>query len=253
MGNVIRIIFTASGILKSAAVRIVLSRCIDRENLGLPKAESAALPLNPAWWPLTGAKPSYAAPGSSAHRGLLSAAGLSDSDGDGLLDTQGTARFDAQLTLIVSGDSPSMVRISERVSKQLAAAGFDVLVSRLDKEKYDRALTRGEFDLYLAEIVLTSDMDLGALLGSAGAGGSKNFGRYAGAEMDAALSAMRAAASDQELQSRVAAFAALFESQTPVVPLCFRKGTLLIGGVDPSTVEVANNHVFYNIENWKFD
>jgi hypothetical protein len=213
--------------LKSAAVRIVLSRCIDRENLGLPKAESAALPLNPAWWPLTGAKPSYAAPGSSAQLGLLSAAGLSDSDGDGLLDTQGNARFDAQLTLIVSGDSPSMVRISERVSKQLAAAGFDVLVSRWTR-KNTTGVTKGEFDLYLAEIVLTSTWISGPC-SERRAGGSKNFGRTPAPRWTrpfAMRSRLRPGAA-----SRVADFAALFESQTPSFPL-LRKVTLLIGGVD---------------------
>lgn len=58
---------------------------------------------------------------------------------------------------------------AELVKQQLETAGIKVKLSLLDWDAYVKALQNGDFDLYIAEVKLPDNMDVGALVTSNGA------------------------------------------------------------------------------------
>ena len=114
--------------------------------------------------------------------------------------------------------------MAERVTAQLTKAGIAVELSLLPSSEYRTALSRKNFDLYLAECKLSPDMDAGVMVGS---GAALNYGGYASEEMDAAVRAVREAADEETLRAAVSAEVTLTARDMPVVPLYFNTATLL--------------------------
>ena len=108
------------------------------------------------------------------------------------------------------------------------------------------ALSRGEFDLYLAEVVLTAGFDLDPLLGS---GGGMNYGGWWDGETDALLSALRAAPEEGRALAAEALFARL-EEQLPILPICFKNGSVLTQWGRLSGLSPVRGNVFYKLEEW---
>lgn len=149
---------------------------------------------------------------------LLAALGYTYGE-DGALLSGGT-----QVSLRLVAPRGSLSAVAERVTAQLTEAGIAVELSLLDSGEYRTALSRKDFDLYLAECKLSPDMDAGVLLGT---GAALGYGGYASAEMDAAIQAVREAADEETLRAAVSAEVTLTARDMPVVPLYFNTATLL--------------------------
>ena len=119
-------------------------------------------------------------------------------------------------------------------------------LQQLPFEDYSAALSRGEFDLYLAEVVLTAGFDLDPLLGS---GGGMNYGGWWDGETDALLSALRAAPEEGRALAAEALFARL-EEQLPILPICFKNGSVLTQWGRLSGLSPVRGNVFYKLEEW---
>ena len=105
------------------------------------------------------------------------------------------------LTLIVNEDNSTRQQVAQAVANQLEGAGFTVTVKSLAWEDYVSALERGNFDLYLGQVQLTSDFDLTALLtGSLSYGGTQS-------EVQELLNAWRRTGGETELEAYLAGFA----------------------------------------------
>ena len=107
-------------------------------------------------------------------------------------------------------------------------------------------MTQGSFDLYLGEVVLTADFDLSPLLSSQG---SLNYGGWSNVETDSFLTQLKSAPQEQ----RAAAAASLFShlnSQVPLVPICFKNGSVLTQWGRLSGLTPLRSNVFYQMENW---
>ncbi len=85
-----------------------------------------------------------------------------------------------QVSLRLVAPEGSLGAVAERLTAQLAKAGIAVELSLLPASEYRAALSRKDFDLYLAECKLSPDMDAGILVG---AGAALNYGGYASEEM----------------------------------------------------------------------
>lgn len=129
-----------------------------------------------------------------------------------------------QVSLRLVAPEGSLGAVAERVTAQLTEAGIAVELSLLPASEYRTALSRKNFDLYLAECKLSPDMDAGVLVGS---GAALNYGGYASEEMDAAVQAVREAADEETLRAAVSAEVTLTARDMPVVPLYFNTATLL--------------------------
>ena len=112
------------------------------------------------------------------------------------------------------------------------------------REEFVTALTRREFDLYLGETTLTADFDLEALLAPAG---SLNYGGYADEETTALLEACRSARGEERRQATEALCARVAE-EVPILPICFKNGSLLTQWGQVSGAAPTQRDVFAGLE-----
>ena len=228
---------TTKGYCKDASVRKALSTGIDRESIAtIPYARHAAassLPIHPA---------------SSLFDAAL--ADETDYDPDALVETLADLpQQQKPLKLVVNSENNAKVSTAEYIAYQLETAGIAVEVEKLPWDSYLSALANGSFDLYLAEVMLTADFDLSALLSSSG---TLNYGRWSSEQTDSLLSQLRAASTSQRAQSAASLLTHLNE-QVPIAPICFKHGSVLtqwgrLSGLDP-----VQNNVFCGLESWTLD
>ena len=161
------------------------------------------------------------------------------------LDSLGLAG--QELRLLVNSENEAKASAAQLIAYQLDSAGLTVQVEQLSYEDYTAALTRGDFDLYLGETVLTADFDLSPLLSSSG---SLNFGRWQNSETDALLSAMHTARPGDGKQQAAQALFTQLEQQMPLAPLLFKNGSVLTQWGRLTQLNPLRNNVFYQFENW---
>lgn len=90
-----------------------------------------------------------------------------------------TAAMEA--VLLVNGEDSTRLRVANRIAQDLNHCGMKVKVSALSSKEYVQALTKGEFDLYLGQTRLSSNMDLSAFFapdGSLNVGGMSDAATY---------------------------------------------------------------------------
>ena len=97
-------------------------------------------------------------------------AGLTDSDGDGILEWYGVPMSG---TLLVCSDSTQRVYVANYIADLMNELGFDITVDALPDDEYQEAMYYRDFDFYLAEVRLTADFDLTSFFTS---GGIMNYG-----------------------------------------------------------------------------
>ena len=123
------------------------------------------------------------------------------------------------LRLLVNSENAARVHAAERIAQQLGWTGLEIRVEKLAFEDYVLALEKGDFDLYLAETLMTADFDPESLIGSTG---SLNFGKWNDPETDTLLSALRSGESGARRQ-----LYDLLSRQSPIAPICFKNHTAL--------------------------
>ena len=225
-----------SGPCRSAPARLALSRAVDRDGIAqTPYANHAvASPLpvhpdSPLFDPDAAGQLSYQ---PDALASQLDQLGLSGQT----------------LTLLVNSENDSKVAAAQLIVYQLGAAGLAVELVQLPFDEYTAALTRGEFDLYLGEVVLTADFDLSHLLSSSGA---LNYGGWRDSTTDVLVAAMCRAGQEERGAAARALFAHLAQ-QCPIAPLVFKNGSVLTQWGRASGLDPVRNNVFYQFENWRF-
>ena len=95
-------------------------------------------------------------------------------------------------------------------------------------------------------MVLTADFDLSPLLSSTG---TLNYGGWQDGEADLLLADLRGASGPQRKTAAQALFAYL-EQQTPIVPICFKNGSVLTQWGRLSGLAPIRGNVFAQLENW---
>ena len=162
---------------------------------------------------------------------------------DALTEQRLTGR---KLVLLVNSENSSKLAAARRIAYQLEAAGLEVQLNHLDFEHYQTALAAGDFDLYLGETVLTADFDLTALLSPTG---TLNYGGWLSEEIPGLLDAMRQSSPAERPAATQALYALLLE-EVPIVPVCFKNGSVLTQWGRLSGLNPVRNDVFYQLENW---
>ncbi len=150
------------------------------------------------------------------------------------------------VTLVANSENTAKAAAAQRIAAQLEAVGLSVRLSLLSYDNYVSALSAGNFDLYLGQVTLTGDFDLAPLLSSSG---SLNYGRWQDALGDALLSALQGAQGDARTQAAADLFAYL-NQQAPIVPVCFKNGSVLTQWSRLSGLSPVRGNVFYQLENW---
>ena len=225
---------TQSGLCRAPEIRQAITRAIDRTPVVqvdfARHAVAAALPVHPASALYNAAQAqtrSYDPEQAAANLEALRAAGRT-------------------VTLVANSENTAKAAAAQRIAAQLEAVGLSVRLSLLSYDNYVSALSAGNFDLYLGQVTLTGDFDLAPLLSSSG---SLNYGRWQDALGDALLSALQGAQGDARTQAAADLFAYL-NQQAPIVPVCFKNGSVLTQWSRLSGLSPVRGNVFYQLENW---
>lgn len=151
------------------------------------------------------------------------------------------------LTLIVNTDNTFRLAAAEYLATSLTNAGVPIELQKLSWADYQKALTAGNFDLYLGATALSADFDPAPLLT---AGGALNFGRYQSAGVNGLLAGYQAASGPARRTAAQALWTAL-ETEVPFSTLCFKSQSVLTQWGAVSGLTPTQQNPFYGMENWK--
>lgn len=235
---------TRTGVCKDPLVRQAVERLADREEmvkrLLAGHGVAAALPVHPE-------AAEYDAEIAQSHSydreaafALLENAGWRLEEG---VLKQG--RNQLELKLVVNQDNTAKVKMAQTLQGELEALGAVVILEKLPWDDFTAALKQGNFDLYLAETVLTADFDPEVLLT-----GALNYGGFADEETSRLLAEYQAAGGEERKEAATRLWERLAQT-TPVVPICFKNGSLLTRWGQVSGAKPTQRNVFAGLENWK--
>lgn len=237
---------TARGLCQDAGLRRAVGLAIDRQDVAgrllAGHAVAAELPVHPA---SAGYDAELAAilTASPARAGELLAQAKWVKGDDGWLRK---GRGKLSVRLLVNQENTWKVTVAEAVGTSLEALGWTVAVDKLPFEDFEAALKRGDFDLYLGECAMTADFDPAALVGWSG---RLNYGKYHSGETEELLSAWRGARGEGRSEAGHTLYAKL-AADAPILPVCFKNGSLLTQWGQVSGVQPTQRDVFAGLAGW---
>ena len=196
------------------AMRLAISMAVDRSAIVsaylVGHGAVTQYPINPAS-PLypKALERSYTADDCAAAMAELNMA-----DGEGIYD----------LTLLVNSENTFKVAAAQGIAQALNQYDFNVTVNALPWEEYLAALSEGRFDLYYGEYKMTADWDMTPLLYT---GGSLNYGGWSDPLTDSLLETC-CRADDSSRAAALEAVCRRLQSQTPIIPICFKRTSVLL-------------------------
>ncbi|MCD7775405.1 MAG: ABC transporter substrate-binding protein [Clostridiales bacterium] len=217
--------------LSSAAVRQALFCSVNRTSIVKNSFKNYAVesytPYHPQWYVFT--ESGYDTSGfgldySSAGE-LMTAAGFTE---------------ELNYTLIVYAGNNFKVAAAEEIADCFENIGINLTISELTWSEYQTALINGDYDLYLGEIKVGAAMDLSALFG-----GSSVL--YGVSSSDTTGTAYTEYANGN---ISLTAFTDSFMQNMPIIPLCFRMGTLVYSDRISPAADCDYLNVYKNIYEW---
>ena len=232
--------------------RYAISYLVDRktivDKIMSGNGKAAASPMCPdcAWYDSSIDDVIHYAPQSALE--LFARSACDDYDEDGKLEYMVTGvPMEISLVFVVCRSNPGKVSIARRIAADLEAVGITVTLQELTWEGYMYALMAGEYDLYLAETILTADFDLRALLSESG---TLNFGGISDEGYVDRITAYLAA----DDSSRAAACSNMCQyiaANAPIIPIAFESRSVVTHRGVVSGIELSPYNIFYNIADWK--
>ena len=229
------------------ALQLAVDRTYAATTLMQGGAAASALPISPKS-PLYNADiaktVSY---DMDAVKTILYNSNVRDHDLDGKLEyMENGIPMEIDIDLIVCSDAAGKGDIAKKFAEDLRELGLTVSVRELSWDQYVAALNAGSYDMYYAEVKLTADFDLSALLTD---GGSLNYGSIDD-ETYGELIGQYLAAKDSNRAECCDAMLTYITSNTPIIPICFERYEVIthrnvISGINPNS-----GSVFGGISGW---
>lgn len=178
---------------------------------------------------------------------LLDDMGLTGRDSENFRTNSRGKRI--SLDLLVCRDSSVKVSASEAVAQMLGEIGIEVKVEAVSYSAFMLALQNYDYDMYIAEVKLNSDMDISKLITplqyqrsdtdyiSYGTASSESLYLNWAGFMQGSVSATE--------------FGKSFENVMPFVPLCYTKGSIIFSRDLPFSFKGTDFDMFYDILEWK--
>ncbi len=219
--------FSMSGFFSDAALRAALGRSVDREALvndcygGFARA--SVLPCSPA--------------SDLYDRALAARYGYEENALAEAVRTRAELDLTQQIRIIVCVDDASRVAAAQKIARVCTDAGLNVKLKELSQGDYLTALSRGEYDLYIGQVRLTTDFDLSEFFSS---GGSLNYGGIADSALSALCTSARANSGDY-----VSLCAQLLE-RASIVPLLFKSYAVYVTRGKITTLTPSVDCIFHN-------
>lgn len=223
-----------SGQAAKPAVRQAISAALDRTLLGSSGyseyAEPAVTPFMPGWTPAKDHAILKSSADYSSAAKLLGDAGYTQKDESGPMTGEDG---ELSLELLVNEDNFARVQTAQAIATQLASCGITLTVTSLSFEDYSSRIARGNYDLYLGEMKLLSNMSLIPLLAE-------------GTESRTAYEGFRSGSEDLK------SFLSVFASEMPVIPVLYRSGMIAVTRSMGSEIRFSYSNPYGNLEEWLF-
>ncbi len=234
----------------SQIVRNAISSAIDREAIVKDcYAQNAAitnLPLHPM---ARGTEASSNASGYSLANTneLLFMEGFVKDEKSGVLRDKNSKEF--TFKLLVNSENQSRIKSANLISRQLFAAGINVVVKEADFDEYEALIKRGEFDAYIGGTRILNLYDFEFLLSKDGV--LNNYG-YDSEQMEAVLKAISSAPSDESRVSALLNFEEIFLREQPICGIAFKTENLMTAENLTGSIKPGLNNPYRNISLWEF-
>ena len=202
-------------------------------------ADPAVLPVNP--------QPEKANTDANQDAAIqaLAQAGLTDTDGDGVVEYEDGGRRTAfKPTILVNNENPYKVTAAQQIADALALIGIPATVEEASFEDYTARLASGTFDLYYGEVLMTPDFDLRGLAGTAG---SLNYGGYSSQDTDWLIETARAQGTDEAWQTLYTQL----KNEMPIVPIAFIRDQVVVRSGLFSGFNPSPYWLFHGVAGWR--
>ncbi len=275
-----------NSIMSNMYFRQAVSSAINREDICnsafFSKAEAAKGPFSPFWKEVESYQTIEAKPNLNTAVENLNNAGITKKDEQGYYLLNNNKRL--VLTLLVSSENSSRINAAELIKKNLNTLGIYVEIKAVTNEQFKTLVTGNAYDLYLSEVRIENNMDLGGLVklksgtalaqaatsstsasSSAPATSSKPVSSTTSTEGNVASSTVSSNVPVQtitltteqaykgycdgvyNIQDLITAYTA----ELPTIPICFRSGLVIYSEKLGSGLSPIVSDVFHGIENLK--
>jgi len=243
---------SSSRFFSNPLCRRAMTYVVDREHIVTDfmggAASAATLPMNPACTLYNDSYSDIISYSVSKSETAFDAAEVQDYDDDGLREIMITGiPVEISIDFIVCSDSPAKVQAAQSIADNLMNMGISVSLRQLSWDNYIAALNAGEFDMYFAEVKLTSDFSLRNLLFD---GGSLNYGKFSDSVLEQHVNDYMVCV-EEGRQKTVDLMFKYITDTAPLVPVCFEKEQVITHRGAISGMKPTKDNVFNGIEDWE--
>lgn len=235
-----------------AAVRRGLSLAINRKRLCTTQlqtfADPAVLPVNPQ--PVQNENFMYSVEQDQDKAlEVLASVGVSDTNGDGVLDYTGAQgkRLPLQPEILVNAENTFKVAVANQIVVDLEQIGIRGTVRSIPFAEYQTAIADGKYDLYLGETQLLPDFDVRPLIGT---NGQLNYNSCANTLTDTLIAQMLATVGDGRGAAQNKFYQQFLDTQ-PILPLAFTRRQVIARGGLIKNYQAMPYQMFANVKDWK--
>lgn len=254
---------TKSGVAANSYVRYAVSAALDRTAVAKQSYYAAAVPATGIYHPDFEPAKAYQTIQTSPKKEIsvvnLEQIGYNKLDSEGYYVNKSGKRLN--VSVLVNSDNPSRLAAAELIVSSLKVVGIGANLKAVDYDKYVAMLSAGQFDFYLGEVNLTPNMDISALCypdGSVayGIADTKPVTEDTSSETetvtDISLSVWQILDRFYSGTATVADIVNIFESELPVIPVCYRYASLFYNENFSSVPDGSVSDIFLGIENYAF-
>lgn len=221
-----------SDLLSNSVIRHAISLSIDRNKLCSGAYFNTAVPANGIYNPNISelSKIQSILPVANSQLSIenLNKIGYNSINSDGYLVSQGN---ELAIRLLVNSENRFKLGAANMIVSQLESCGIHIILESVPYTQYVERLSAGNFDLYLAEVNISDNMDMRPLLTE---GGSVAYGivnTVGERNNDGLISLQKMFGDFYSVGGQLVDIAATAVSELPVIPLCYKTGALLYSGV----------------------
>lgn len=228
--------------------RIGLSQLIDKDDIissviyshGLP----VDVPINPSSYLYSTDKTVFNADEISARDHIANDGWIVNSYGkyERVVNNQ---KQTLELRLLTNGESAEKVGIANKIAEYFEKVGIEVVIEAESYDRYIKKIEEKDFDMFIGEIELSSNMDLSPLVKS-----SWNYFTYQNPDVDTLIAQLGMTANEEEQKLLFAQLADIMLQDMPFVPLYYREGSVLSGSKIKSGIEPSVSTFYRNCEQW---
>lgn len=250
------------GDLATRQLRQAISSGIDREKICNEIFYNNALAatgfFNPVWQGTKSVQNIQTVANSQITIENLKEIGYNSLDKEGFYRKNGGA---LRFSLLVNKENRIRAAAAYAIAEQLKNVGIKITVVEESYENYLLRLQNGDFQLYLAEVNLTDNMDIRPLVIS---GGALAYGISANTEQnpigtEGELINVQENVSCKTVlekfyggETAITDVAAVLQTDMPVIPVCYRTGILFCNENIENIKNSSGSDIYFSIESYKF-